>query len=294
LDSTNTKNMNRTLALLFLAGVALAAPEKPSDGAQKTSVVVPAVAVAPKLGALQSAAEERRERIFDLLFTSKQFRQDVGIPIVAVGSLAVLANIAVIIMILLTLFGVVEITQLHYSDNVGSIDGPFGSRVQSILKDNPQALNDLTRYVLPSLAPKIFPDNDKAFEVADLASNAKGTAISNIYGVDGPLYFAHLAPQNGKEATVVAGAIEGLKTSTDYVMDVHQSGDVSNGCLNVGEKFTEFNAEEFRTDSKGRAVILMHEPTLSLRGPTGVMGRSLVVREKEGGSNAFCGVIINN
>merc|ERR1712212_607237 len=108
------------------------------------------------------------------------------------------------VMIVLVLTDVVQIGAL--SDNVGSIDAsaPFGSRVKNVLKDNPQALNDLTKYVLPSLAPQIFPENKAEFDPKSLTASTKGTAISNIEGVEGPLYFAHLATQDGKEATVVA------------------------------------------------------------------------------------------
>ncbi|KAH7727061.1 cytoplasmic Cu/Zn-superoxide dismutase [Aphelenchoides avenae] len=117
-------------------------------------------------------------------------------------------------------------------------------------------------------------------------------AILEGKGVKGTVWFHQ--PQEDYPVTV-QGEIHGLKPGA-HGMHVHQWGDVTEGCASAGPHFNPFEKkhgppeEESRhvgdlgniqAASDGLAVFNFNDRVIQLSGPNSVVGRCLVVHEKE-------------
>ncbi|KAF8158101.1 superoxide dismutase [Crassisporium funariophilum] len=120
----------------------------------------------------------------------------------------------------------------------------------------------------------------------------------------------------------VTGNIKGLSSKALRGFHVHQSGDLSGGCLSAGPHFNPFGkthgapADSNRhigdlgnveTDDAGTANFVISDKLISLNGPTSIVGRAIVVhagtddlgrgdndeslKTGNAGARAACGVI---
>merc|ERR1739838_775484 len=85
----------------------------------------------------------------------------------------------------------------------------------------------------------------------------------------------------------------GFKPLSTYKISLHKSGDTTNACSNVGELYTGTKEHQFKTDTEGRSVLLLHESGLRIRGKDGIMGRSVVITDPQGAEARHCGIVIN-
>jgi len=286
--AAGTGIMRWAVAVVLVAAGAVAAPK---DSATPVAVedTVPLrqnpVANHNKLDLL---VNKQRDYLLDLMFKRSQFRQiNPLIPAVVTSGVATATSIATTVLLILMLTGVLEPQSSPYNT-----DSPFGNRVREIVQDNPNALADISRTILPSVVPLVLNEDEKNFDVEGVTKRMKSTAVASIEGIDGNFNFAHISPDKGEEATVVTAALEGFDKEEEHVVTLHRSGDIRDGCTHVGDPLQEFTGDTFTTDSKGRSVLLLHEPKIALRGSNGIMGRSIVVKNVKKG-HLYCGVVIN-
>jgi len=98
-----------------------------------------------------------------------------------------------------------------------------------------------------------------------------------------------------KEGTVVSGVLKGL-TPGKHGFHIHQFGDYTNGCMSAGAHFNPFNKNHAGPEDcerhvgdlgnivagdDGVATVEIKDSQVSLIGENSVIGRSLVVHEKE-------------
>merc|ERR1739838_876053 len=176
-----------------------------------------------------------------------------------------------------------------------SVSEPLDNTVNEILSANPELVANLAFTILPSLLPLLSPEGREAIDTNLIMDKTTATAFARMDGVKGELFFAQIKPtQYGRESTtVIAGALKGFKPLTNYKISLHQSGDTSDDCSNVGRPFTGTKEHQFKTDTEGRSVLLLHESGLRIRGKDGIMGRSVVITDPQGAEARHCGIVIN-
>ncbi|XP_058462909.1 copper chaperone for superoxide dismutase isoform X2 [Malaya genurostris] len=104
---------------------------------------------------------------------------------------------------------------------------------------------------------------------------------NNSTGVRGVVRFCALS-QHG---SVVDGVIDGLEQNKPYKLNVHECGDISNGCDSVGDIY---NSSDISSDESGRATIRF---TIQHLNVWDVIGRSVVVAESDIDKKLACGII---
>merc|ERR1739838_727239 len=65
------------------------------------------------------------------------------------------------------------------------------------------------------------------------------------------------------------------------------------GDSGLPELYTGTKEHQFKTDTEGRSVLLLHESGLRIRGKDGIMGRSVVITDPQGAEARHCGIVIN-
>jgi len=279
----------------------------------KTSVNVPEVPVDPKLKVdghdVDFVTTNRRGELFSVLFdegysirdaetlfaVSPSQRGDSGLPEIIPGIPTEVLIVAVIAKIILI---IIISTQLDNEgmNNLGTVPvTPIDDTVNDVLGNNPNLLNTLATTILPSLLPLLISEGREQIDTDLIMDKTDATAFARMDGVKGELYFAQIKPtQKGQEsATVIAGALQGFKPLSTYKISLHKSGDTTNACSNVGELYTGTKEHQFKTDTEGRSVLLLHESGLRIRGKDGIMGRSVVITDPQGAEARHCGIVIN-
>ncbi|KAF4617466.1 hypothetical protein D9613_006097 [Agrocybe pediades] len=145
------------------------------------------------------------------------------------------------------------------------------------------------------------------------------TVLSGESSVSGTVTFKQLSP--GGPVTVY-GKLRGLTPHAKHGFHVHQSGDLSGGCISAGPHYNPFGKTHgapsaanrhvgdlgnVDADERGEADFVLTDSLLSLNGPTSIVGRSVVVhagtddlglggneeslKTGNAGARAACGVI---
>ncbi|XP_058838463.1 copper chaperone for superoxide dismutase [Topomyia yanbarensis] len=100
-------------------------------------------------------------------------------------------------------------------------------------------------------------------------------------GVRGVVRFCALAEQG----VVVDGVIDGLEESKPYRLNVHECGDISDGCDSVG---SVYNSSNINSDENGRATVRFVNKRLAV---WDIIGRSVVIAESDEDRRLTCGII---
>jgi len=123
-----------------------------------------------------------------------------------------------------------------------------------------------------------FPPVKKAVAVLTGPSNVTGTVRFFQPDPRGPV--------------TVEGNLKGLDANALRGFHVHQTGDLTNGCLSAGAHHNPFNTNHggpndrvrhagdlgnIRSDGNGEAIFTITDFHLSLNGPRSILGRSVVV-----------------
>lgn len=110
-----------------------------------------------------------------------------------------------------------------------------------------------------------------------------GNESTNVRGV---VRFCTLSSVAGQKGAVVDGTIDGLTPNASYRLNVHECGDISQGCSSVGDVY---DSSEIRTDESGRATIRLVNERLDV---SDLIGRSVVISQTGQGSGRLsCGII---
>lgn len=88
-----------------------------------------------------------------------------------------------------------------------------------------------------------------------------------------------------EKGAVVDGIIDGLEENRPYKLNVHECGDISEGCASVG---TVYDSYDISSDKDGRATIRFVNERLSVQD---IIGRSVVVSEANDDKRLACGII---
>ncbi|KXJ73503.1 hypothetical protein RP20_CCG015612 [Aedes albopictus] len=89
-----------------------------------------------------------------------------------------------------------------------------------------------------------------------------------------------------EKGAVVDGVIDGLEESRPYKLNVHECGDISEGCASVGEVY---DSSDIESDKNGRATIRLVNDRLAV---WDLIGRSVVIAEAvEDDRRLVCGII---
>lgn len=88
-----------------------------------------------------------------------------------------------------------------------------------------------------------------------------------------------------EKGAVVDGAIDGLEENRPYKLNVHECGDISEGCASVG---TVYDSYDINSDKDGRATIRFVNDRLSVQD---IIGRSVVISEANDDKRLACGII---
>jgi len=165
----------------------------------------------------------------------------------------------------------------------------------------------------------IFVGYKLFFQVAPVSVRKAVVVLSGDSPVTGTVIFQQ---SSSKGPVTVSGKLQGLSPNALQGFHVHQSGDLSNGCVSAGAHFNPFgkthgapNASvrhvgdlgNIETDDLGEANIEIVDHLISLNGPTSIVGRSVVVhagtddlglgnneeslKTGNAGARAACGVI---
>lgn len=99
------------------------------------------------------------------------------------------------------------------------------------------------------------------------------------HNVKGVVRFTQLDP----EICIIDGTIDGLKPAVTHKLSIHECGDLSNGCENVGDYFNPCNGNrtygdlgDIKVDENGRCAFRLEDDVVKL---SAIIGRSLVVSE---------------
>ncbi|XP_035916791.1 copper chaperone for superoxide dismutase [Anopheles stephensi] len=110
-----------------------------------------------------------------------------------------------------------------------------------------------------------------------------GNEASNVRGV---VRFCTVSSVAGQRGAVVDGTIDGLTPNGSYRLNVHECGDLSQGCSSVGEVY---DSCEISTDERGRATVRLVNDRLDV---SDLIGRSVVItRADNAGERLSCGII---
>lgn len=111
--------------------------------------------------------------------------------------------------------------------------------------------------------------------------------------VKGELHFVQRHPPAGP--VIIRGNITGLPTGK-HGMHIHQAGDMRNGCEKLGEHYNPYllhhggprdperhvgDLGNVEANDDGIADVSLVDHLMNLNGPRGVVGRALVITEKE-------------
>ncbi|EAT38696.1 AAEL009436-PA [Aedes aegypti] len=107
-----------------------------------------------------------------------------------------------------------------------------------------------------------------------------GNELSKVRGV---VRFCALS--TNEQGAVVDGVIDGLQEARPYKLNVHECGDISEGCASVGEVY---DSNDIQSDETGRATIRFVNDRLAV---WDLIGRSVVITEAEGDRRLSCGII---
>ena len=103
--------------------------------------------------------------------------------------------------------------------------------------------------------------------------------------------------QKGYSApTQIVANITGLNPNSNHGLHIHEFGDLTNGCVTAGPHFNPDNQQHggpfdkvrhvgdfgnIKTDEKGNGFMAMDDEQITLFGEKSIIGRSVVVHEKE-------------
>ncbi|XP_052860027.1 copper chaperone for superoxide dismutase [Anopheles cruzii] len=106
-------------------------------------------------------------------------------------------------------------------------------------------------------------------------------------GVQGVVRFCAISATSvSSSGAVVDGTIDGLSENGHYRLNIHECGDISQGCDSVGDIY---DSAEISSDSSGRATIRFVNNRLDVGN---LIGRSVVVAESsDSGRRLSCGII---
>ncbi|XP_058800382.1 uncharacterized protein LOC131669494 [Phymastichus coffea] len=94
----------------------------------------------------------------------------------------------------------------------------------------------------------------------------------------------------------ITGSISGLNRDANHGFHVHAKGDITGGCKSAGSHFNPEKVKHgapddtvrhvgdlgnIKADSEGTALINITDAMISLSGPSSIIGRAIVVHEKE-------------
>ncbi|KAI1291761.1 Superoxide dismutase [Halotydeus destructor] len=125
----------------------------------------------------------------------------------------------------------------------------------------------------------------------------KAIAVIQGNGGSGPTIGSIEFTQIGDHVQI-RGLVHGLKPSPSglHGFHIHEHGDHSRGCTSGGEHFNPLGLDHgdmrdtvrhvgdlgnVRVDRDGKAQFLLNDNVISLNGPFSVIGRSIVIHEKE-------------
>lgn len=104
--------------------------------------------------------------------------------------------------------------------------------------------------------------------------------------------------EESPHSCIVDGTIDGLDTKQQYELTVNECGDLSRGCDNVGDTLLPGNSRldgrpygslgYFTPSKNGRAVFRFDDSVIKL---SEIIGRSLVVTDRDQNQRLTCGII---
>uniref|UniRef100_A0AAG5D0U4 superoxide dismutase n=1 Tax=Anopheles atroparvus TaxID=41427 RepID=A0AAG5D0U4_ANOAO len=110
-----------------------------------------------------------------------------------------------------------------------------------------------------------------------------GNESTNVRGV---VRFCTLSNDSTQKGAVVDGTIDGLVRNGRYQLNVHECGDISDGCNSVGDVY---DSKPVSSDENGRATIRFVNDEIEV---SDLIGRSVVIAESEGEKRRLsCGII---
>jgi len=108
--------------------------------------------------------------------------------------------------------------------------------------------------------------------------------------------YLELSQQNAYSAVAITGTLFGLIPNKRVAIHVHESGDIREGCTSSRQHFNPSKtthggpSDKFRhagdlgnilADSNGKVTVSLSNTGISLNGPNSIIGRMLVIHEKE-------------
>ncbi|XP_053674426.1 copper chaperone for superoxide dismutase [Anopheles nili] len=111
-----------------------------------------------------------------------------------------------------------------------------------------------------------------------------GNETTNVRGL---IRFCTLSSVSGTKGAVVDGTIDGLERNSSFHLNVHECGDISQGCSSVGEVY---DSSAISSDENGRATIRFVNDRLEV---DDLIGRSVVIAHSTGEQEKrlSCGII---
>ncbi|XP_053664033.1 copper chaperone for superoxide dismutase-like [Anopheles marshallii] len=112
-----------------------------------------------------------------------------------------------------------------------------------------------------------------------------GNESTNVRGV---VRFCSLSNVAGQKGAVVDGTIDGLASNGSYQLNVHECGDISEGCRSVGDVY---DSNKIISDASGRAMVRFINDRLDV---SDLIGRSVVIAETDSAQHQHrlsCGII---
>lgn len=90
--------------------------------------------------------------------------------------------------------------------------------------------------------------------------------------------------------SVIDGVIDGLEANQKYRFNIHECGDLSQGCLSVGNVFkpSEAEAKIIESDDSGRLSFRILDKFLNI---PDLIGRSVVISKADNDERLACGII---
>uniref|UniRef100_A0A182M222 superoxide dismutase n=1 Tax=Anopheles culicifacies TaxID=139723 RepID=A0A182M222_9DIPT len=112
-----------------------------------------------------------------------------------------------------------------------------------------------------------------------------GNEATNVRGV---VRFCSVSSVPGQRGAVIDGTIDGLTPNDTYQLNVHECGDISDGCRSVGDVY---DSNEISADESGRATVRYVNDRLEV---SDLIGRSVVIAQTGDASperRLSCGII---